>query len=347
MIPAKSQQAAKALELVTKLQSHFAKILTELQAPPAIAGKRTIFQPITWLRDNGNHGGGSRVAYALEPGEGLFNRASINVSQVHYDDEPTRPLGSATAISTIVHPSHPLLPSTHIHISWTEMKMGGGYWRIMGDLNPSIAHEDDKQLFSDAMANAAPNLYREGTKQGELYFNIPVLGRHRGVTHFYLEQYASKNPADDLVLAETFGYAVMNAYGTILAKRLPKLTAPTKAELAAQLSYHTLYLFQVLTLDRGTTSGVLVHDQNDVGIMGSLPAKIDRSLLTSWIPKMPKPQDELLKLIVDGIPASGTIGDQEKINFCAALRTHYNKHPDALDMQARGDIVPPTVKNHS
>ena len=33
---------------------------------------------------------------------------------------------------------------------------------------------------------------------------------------------------------------------------------------------HSLF-FQVLTLDRGTTHGLLAHGDNDVGTLGSLP----------------------------------------------------------------------------
>ena len=80
--------------------------------------------------------------------------------------------------------------------------------------------------------------------------------------------------------------------------RVPVLDEAT----AQQLAYHTLYFFQVLTLDRGTTSGLLVHDQNDLGIMGSLPAWVDRA--------------------------------------------HYRAHPEAVALQAAGDVVPPTVATH-
>ena len=37
--------------------------------------------------------------------------------------------------------------------------------------------------------------------------------------------------------------------------------------------------FGVLILNRCTTSGLLVHDQNDVGIIGSLPSHVNRLLL--------------------------------------------------------------------
>ena len=343
---AESKDAAAALALVERLQARFAAGLSGLTPTPELYSRAISFSPISWLRDEGRHGGGTRLAYPLKPQEGIINRASINISQVHYDDDPARALGSATAISTIIHPAHPILPSTHIHISWTEMKSGNGYWRIMGDLNPSIPDDNDTRMFRDAMRNASGDLFLDGSRQGDRYFHIPALARHRGVTHFYLEQFQTGHRASDLSFAETFGCAVMDAYVEILRRKLTGLKSPTPYELKSQMDYHTVYLLQVLTLDRGTTSGLLIHDQNDVGILGSLPAVIDRNLLESWVGKMPKPQDELLRSIVAAIPASGEINDVEKIKLCAALRAHYKKHPEAIEMQARGDIVPPTVTNH-
>ena len=40
--------------------------------------------------------------------------------------------------------ANPYAPSIHMHISWTELKSGKGTWRIMADLNPSIASDDMK-----------------------------------------------------------------------------------------------------------------------------------------------------------------------------------------------------------
>ena len=80
-------------------------------------------------------------------------------------------------------------------------------------------------IFDKTLQNLSTKRYEEGSKEGDKYFNIPVLDRTRGVSHFYL--------------------------------------------------------FQVLTLDRGTTSGLLIHNQNDVGIMGSLSLYINKVLLSS------------------------------------------------------------------
>ena len=122
----------------------------------------------------------------------------------------------------------------------------------------------------------------------------------------------------------------------------------TEEERQKQLAYHTLYLFQVLTLDRGTTSGLLIHDQNDVGIMGSIPSHVNRDLLASWVEKMPEPQDQLLLSLIQALPneVPTPVDEKTKKLLAKAVRKHYKKYPHALSMQASGEIIPPTVENH-
>jgi len=340
---AQSKQAQAALTLVRDLQQRFVTQL-EAIAPEASA----VFAPIHWQRDEGSHGGGTRIATA---DTACYNRASVNVSQVHYDDNADKKLGSATAISTIIHPCHPLAPSVHIHISWTEMKSGQGYWRMMADLNPATERPADTARFTAALQAACPDteLFAYAQAQGDRYFYIPVLQRHRGVTHFYLEQYHSDDQAADSALAQAVGEAAIDTYTAILGDALNTLPPASEAEQAAQRDYHTLYTFQVLTLDRGTTTGLLVHNQNDTGILGSLPAQLDRELLQSWLPRMPKPQDQLLQGIIAALPPEGrypTIDNACKQRLADTVRQHYRQHPEAMDMQAAGDIQPPTVRNH-
>jgi coproporphyrinogen III oxidase len=331
---ASSRQAVRAEALVVSLQSRFVHALERLGGES--------FQRCEWLRDDGRHGGGTRYGIA---DSNLLGRASVNVSQVHYDDEPERRLGSASAISTIVHPAHPRAPSVHIHISWTELKGGEGYWRIMADLNPAIPDRNQTERFIEGLQGAAPDEFDEAVEQGARYFFIPALGRHRGVAHFYLENFNSGDFAADLALAQRVGTAAIDGYLTLLEKPFPMAT---EADYAAQLAYHTLYLFQVLTLDRGTTAGLLVHNQNDVGILGSLPPKIDRNLLASWRTRMPEPQDKLLDLILSVFPDTGvcTVDDGVKQRLAGVVRNHYHIHPEALNFQASGYSTPPTVDNH-
>lgn len=344
---ARSPRAASAHALVRSLQRRFVEGLEAVARAQSASldDPAQRFTSVTWLRDDGRHGGGMRY----EIGDTLvFDRGSVNVSQVHYDDEPQRRLGSATALSTIIHPRNPHAPSVHMHFSWTELRDGSGYWRLMADLNPSIPVEADRARFEASLRQAAPVQYEHAAEQGARYFYIPALGRHRGVAHFYLESYRTDDHEADAALVRAVGESTIDTYCAILGDALRERHEVTEDDRARQLAYHTVYLLQVLTLDRGTTSGLLVHDQNDVGILGSLPSRVDRELLASWEPRLPPPQDALLRAIVAALPSStpSPVTIEAKLALAAAVRQHYRAHPAALDLQASADEVPPTVDNH-
>lgn len=342
-IYAQSAHANSARDLVEGLQVYF---VDALEALARDLGQPETFERVDWLRDQGAHGGGHRYVQVESP---LFNRAAVNVSGVHYDDEPTKKLGSADALSTIIHPRHPLAPSVHMHFSWTELRDGTGYYRMMADLNPSIEDPAATERFRAALRAAAPDHYENAAAEGDNYFYIPALQRHRGVTHFYLEAFSTGDFAGDTAMARHVAQTAMDTYVEILGDALRSAGEPTTEQQEEQLAYHTAYLFQVLTLDRGTTSGLLVHDQNDQGIMGSLPAYVDRALLASWAERLQAPQDALVRALVAALENASPshVTAKVRLALAAAVRDHYRAHPRALDMQAAGSIVPPTVDNHS
>lgn len=332
MIYASSHKAHSAYTLLKDLQNSFAD---KLGAP---------FLKSTWLRDEGKHGGGERL-YA--PKESLFNAASINISQVHYDDLQDSRLASASALSTIIHPNNPFAPSIHMHISFTELRDGDTYWRVMADLNPSIFDASAKECFEAVLRESAPTLFSEAMLQGEKYFYIPALARHRGVSHFYLEGLRLESFEAEMAFCEKFTRSVISLYSEIFHERHTMQVEVSQKELLEQRNYHTLYLFQVLTLDRGTTAGLLVHDQNDLGILASLPSVVDKELLHSWFKEMKPPQTQLLLKLANAINEDGVIDDATKIRFATILREHYECYPEALELQASGDTLPTTLQNHT
>ena len=338
----RSARAAAALSTVTALQT---RLVASLEAISRAHEVDVPFVPVEWLRDGGRHGGGIRYETGDTP---IFDRASVNVSQVHYDDAPERRLGSATALSSIVHPRHPHAPSMHLHVSWTEYKRGPGYWRIMADLNPSHPETVDATRFEAALEHTLGAHHDDARANGDRYFAIPALDRHRGVVHAYLEGFSTEDFEADRAFAERVEAAVVDAYADTLAEALEAHGEPTEAERARQLRYHTVYAFQVLTLDRGTTSGLLIHDDNDEGILGSLPSHVDRELLASWADAVPALQKPLVEGLVDALPDDNPalIDVPTKRRLCEVVRQHYRAHPEALELQARGDVVPPTVANH-
>jgi len=340
MIMASSTETKEAYVLVKNLQKRF---VDKLDALSVELGENKKFKEVTWLRDEGTHGGGSRFEARDKK---LFNSASVNVSQVHYDEMPDKNLKSATAISTIIHPKNPHVPSIHIHISLTELRNEEPYWRVMADLNPSIVYEDDRKTFNLSLKELSKNRYEEGSMQGDKYFNIPVLQRTRGISHFYLENYKTDDKKADIEFAKSFGEGIIDTYIDIIQNAIKSKTEISTQDIQTQLEYHTLYLFQVLTLDRGTTSGLLIHNQNDIGIMGSLPSRIDKKLLKSYKEKVQKPQDELLQNISNAINDKGIVNIQTKEKLAQVVREHYKKYKEALNLQASGNTTPTTVNNH-
>ena len=336
-------KAQQAQALVGELQNELVRGLDTLARRRA---DPVSLEEVTWQRDGGRHGGGSRFVAAMTA---TFNRVAVNVSHVHYADDPDKRLAWATALSTIIHRDNPHAPSLHIHISWTEMKTGVGGWRLMADLNPSIPRPADTERFLETFRRIAPSYYDDGCTQGDKYFHIPALERHRGVAHFYLEGHATDEPETDLALARTFGQEVTNVYFGIFEAALSDNHDPSDTDRDAQLAYHSAYLLQVLTLDRGTTSGLLVHDQNDVGILGSLPSHVDRALLGSWISCLPAPQDQLLGAIALALPQQHPcpVSNETRATLASVVRSHYQNNPEALALQAAGFVVPATVENHS
>ena len=337
---ATSKEAINAHKMLHNLQKRFADKLSALSAE---IGTDKPFEEVLWLRDAGLHGGGSRFEARDEL---LFNTGSVNVSQVHYNEQPQRNLQSATAISTIIHPNNPNVPSLHLHISFTEVKEKPSYWRIMADLNPSIDNEDDRAVFEKALKDFSGDTYEEGSQQGDKYFNIPALKRTRGVSHFYLENYQTGDTQKDYDFANSFGKGMIDTYIDIISQAFKTRKSISEDEKKQQLAYHTLYLFQVLTLDRGTTSGLMIHNQNDVGIMGSLPRFVNPELLRSWVKKVDAPQDKLVNALVDSIGEDGAIDVLTKMKLAQAVREHYKAYPEALSLQASGNSIPSTVDNH-
>ncbi len=341
MIMAKAQEAVKVYELVRSLQKRFVDKLDLLSFQ---LGENKKFEEVFWLRDKGLHGGGNRFEAKDEV---LFNTASVNVSQVHYEENEAKNLQSATAISTIIHPKNPNVPSIHIHISLTILKDGNSYYRLMADLNPSIKNIADKEIFDEAIKKITEEKYEEGTIQGDKYFFIPALNKHRGISHFYLENYKTKDKEKDFMFAENFGKIVIDNYINIISKAFETRKTFSVQDIKKQLDYHTLYFFQVLTLDRGTTSGLLVHNQNDIGIMGSLPRFVNKKLLQEYLVNMESPQNELLENIINSINEDGVINTQTKEKLAQTVRTYYEKYPSSLKYQASGNTIPNTVKNHT
>ncbi|MDP7537815.1 MAG: coproporphyrinogen III oxidase [Methylococcales bacterium] len=331
---AESLDSINAYALVRVLQFRLLNGLTDIarnhdsEHPP--------FSAIEWLRDTGVHGGGIRYSIS---NSSFFNQASMNVSQVHFDDSPMISLGSVTAISVIIHPLNPFTPSLHFHICWTESKFGQGTWRLMFDLNPSIENRWAKSLFIETLKEAAPEQYEEAKSIGDKYFYIPALRRHRGVAHFFLEDFKLKQNSTETGLAERLGKSVIDCYFDIVEKTSNKFISPKAEDFERQLYFHSVYFFQVLTLDRGTMAGLIVHDQNDLGVLASLPYWVSKPTLEAFLEKMDGHKKELFQIILSVLPdqARCEITDFIRQKIANKLRNYYLLNPRLLRELAKSN----------
>ena len=306
------------------------------------------FQIHEWLRDSGKHGGGMR--YQADSSNKVFCQASINVSAVHYEDKARYPIDSATALSVILHPKNPYAPSMHFHISYIEPRKGCAYWRMIADLNPSIPNSDSTKQFSLALQNGTSNIVSKSLRRaaqqfGDDYFFIPALQRHRGAYHLFmgkLEEDSELSADSCEELAKRLACTAVDVYSELVEIALREHPDATLNEndYSKQLFYHTLYTFQVLTLDRGTTHGLLAHRDNDIGTLASLPPRVDPKLLSKWRDKMPPENKQRLMVdrMISAIPVTGEICDEVRQALANHVRAHYVAHPDAKSMQAELDL---------
>eukprot|EP00658_Telonema_sp_P-2_P072527 TRINITY_DN61659_c0_g1_i1.p1 TRINITY_DN61659_c0_g1~~TRINITY_DN61659_c0_g1_i1.p1 ORF type:complete len:416 (+),score=69.49 TRINITY_DN61659_c0_g1_i1:187-1434(+) len=327
--------------MADEMQQHFVARLKTLRNSSG-ATAEDCFSQACWQRDGGTHGGGTRYETTATP---IFNRASVNVSGVHYDDKPSSPVSGATAISVILHPTNPYAPSMHFHISFIETRNGKPYWRMIADLNPSIPNPAHTRKFEAALAGIVPpKILTAGIDFGNRYFWIPVLGRHRGVSHFFAAKIDTElmSAADTIHMAKNLVEGIVDVYCEAVQDALNSHPEEylTTADRDAQLAYHTLYLFQVLSLDKGTTYGLLAHRDNDVGTLGSLPNKVDRELLATWRSKMPPVQQLLLDNVLLALPEQNPapVTPEVRAKLAEVVRSHYRSHPEAVKMQAEMDM---------
>ena len=332
----------EVVEVLNGLQTHFVEHLQRVQAD---GGRVDAFNKIGWLRNEGANGGGTR--YGTEGGA-VYNRASVNVSAIHYEDKAVK---DASALSVILHPAHPRAPSMHFHISLTTMKKGGSSWRMIADLNPSHPNPRDTAEFESCLQSVLPNaLYAPAESFGDKYFYIPALRRHRGVKHLFVAKLdeAMLSGGDSLTLAKELAEKTIVTYCGLVQRAIEETPEANikPEERQGQLEYHTAYLFQVLTLDRGTTHGILAHDQNDRGILASLPSAVDLELLESWGERLEAPQKELLQGITMAIKQGDTatgrgalVNEDTRAALAGVIRRYYKTHGRvAMAMQAEMDM---------
>ncbi len=325
-ISAQSEEAKEVNLLFSGLQVYF---VSKLNALALQFGEGKSCKSVMWECEKGKCGGGKR--YEAKD-KALFNHASIDVSEIHYEDKKNKTLESTSVdYNATIHPDNPHIPSLHLSVSWEKIKEEKACWHLIADFNPSILNEAalDQNIFSETVKKLTGRFYEEGILNGDTYFYISEAGRHRGVSHYYLKNYSTGNFEEEKAFIFAFYESLIDCYLSIFSAKIMLQPTYTEEKKEEQLAYHTLYLFHVLTRDRGTRSALLDHDQNDVGILASLPSHINRDILSLWVEKMTAPHDLLLKQILKVLPKVVPTPVDEKCKKLLAntIRKHYKKYP--------------------
>ena len=336
MIPSIQSKEAKEIEdIFSGLQVYF---VSKINALALEFGKGKSCKSILWECDKGKHGKGK---YYEARDKTLFNQLCVQVSHIE----------GILQFSATIHPDNPHVPSLHLSASWGKTTEGEPSWKLIADLDPAVMNESsfDKNIFSEAIKTSVGNFYDEGILKGDEYSFIPEVGRHRGVFHYCLEAYHTKNLEEGKAFVLALFETAIDAYVSIFSTKQMLQSTYTDEKKDEQLAYHTLYFFHLLMKDKDTISALLTCAQNNISVLASLPSFINRDILAIWVELMTKPQDELAAALLKVLPKENPthVDEKTKKALANAVRKHYKKHPEALSMQASGERVPPTVDNHN
>jgi coproporphyrinogen III oxidase len=262
--------SAEAAAYVRSLQ---AEICTALQACEAAVGSDVRFHRDAWQRP----GGGGGTSAVLQGGR-VFEKAGVNISEVHGELDPqlaaTMPGDGttfyATGISLVLHPRNPYVPTTHANFRF--LRRGGHAWFGGGaDLTPYYPFLEDVEHFHRTFAAACdrhdPTFYDRFKAWCDQYFFLKHRNETRGVGGLFFDYLT-----DDLPKIAAFwrdcGAAFLPAYLPLVERRhaLPF----SEHERQFQLMRRGRYVEFNLLYDRGTLFG-LKTDGRIESILMSLP----------------------------------------------------------------------------
>lgn len=238
-----------------------------------------------WERKEGG-GGWSRVLKGK-----TFEKAGVNVSEVH-GPVPEVLKGSipdsaknfyATGISLVIHPTNPMVPTTHANFRYFEVTDDGGaivdQWFGGGaDLTPYYLFKEDAthfhQTLKQACDNHHPDFYGEFKPWCDRYFFNRHRNEHRGIGGVFFDHL---RPGDKLSGEELEGFQMeigarfIEAYMPIVEKRLELGYTPAQKEW--QEIRRGRYVEFNLIHDRGTLFGLKTGGRIE-SIFMSLPPTV-------------------------------------------------------------------------
>jgi len=182
----------------------------------------------------------------------------------------------ATAISLIVHPRNPHVPTTHmnmrffyVHADEPEWYFGGGY-----DLTPFYPLEEDIVHWHQTARAATGEHYQALKQTCDEYFYLSHRDECRGVGGIFFDDWTLGSFEESFSFVKQIGNSFLPAYLPIFEAR--KQAAFTDAQRDFQLYRRGRYAEFNLAIDRGTKYG-LQSGRRIESVLASLPP------LVKWI----------------------------------------------------------------
>lgn len=176
----------------------------------------------------------------------------------------------ATAISLIVHPRNPYVPTTHANLRFFLVEAAEPVWYFGGgfDLTPYYGFVEDAVHWHEQARAAAGQHYPALKQACDEYFFLPHRGECRGIGGLFLDDWTAGGFDTSFAFIRSIGDHFLPAYQPIFERRVN--TAYGERERNWQLYRRGRYVEFNLAVDRGTRYG-LQSGRRVESVLAALP----------------------------------------------------------------------------
>jgi coproporphyrinogen III oxidase len=202
----------------------------------------------------------------------------------------------ATAISLIVHPRNPYVPTTHANLRFFIVEAEEPIWYFGGgfDLTPYYGFEEDAVRWHEQARAAAGEHYAALKQACDEYFYLPHRCECRGIGGLFFDDWTHGGFDASFAFCRSIGDHFLPAYQPIFERRVE--TPYGERERDWQLYRRGRYAEFNLAIDRGTKYG-LQSGRRVESVLASLPP------LAAWkYDYRPEPGSEEARLYSDFLP---------------------------------------------
>ena len=181
---------------------------------------------------------------------------------------------AATAVSTIVHPWNPHIPTTHLNLRMFVVDASPAVWYFGGgfDLTPYLPYEEDFREWHQfaRQACASDEQYNTLKRQCDEYFFLSHRNECRGIGGLFFDDYDSGGFEESFEFVRKVGKSFLAGYSSIVQRR--RNTKWSDEEEDWMLVRRGRYAEFNLAVDRGTKYG-LQSGRRIESVLASLPPR--------------------------------------------------------------------------